>query len=140
MIINPSASTTVTFVFGKRGALNAVVDGHRCPKNRTYNYKENVYYRCVEQSTCSAQITGLTLTVTDGVLSSSLPDLSHPPQEAASCQCCPRNEFERYKEASSGDRHAYKKIVADSLLNQHPHQNEQSFQTKNVYTIIFRFI
>ena len=40
--MNPSTSTTVTFVPGKRGALNAVVDGYRYTKNRTY--KENVYY------------------------------------------------------------------------------------------------
>ena len=30
-----------------------MVDGYRYTKNRTY--KENVYYRCVEQSTCSAR-------------------------------------------------------------------------------------
>ena len=41
IITNPSTSTTVTFVPGKRGALNAVVDGYRYTKNRTY--KENVY-------------------------------------------------------------------------------------------------
>jgi hypothetical protein len=60
-----SMMTTSTNVLGKRGALNAVVDGYRYTKNRSY--KENVYYRCVEQSTCSARIT-----LTDGVLSSPL--------------------------------------------------------------------
>ena len=62
--------TNVTFVPEKRGALNSVVDGYRYTKNRSY--KENVYYRCVEQSTCSARIT-----LTDGVLSSPLPEHSH---------------------------------------------------------------
>ena len=76
IIMNPSTSTTVTFVPGKRGALNAVVDGYRYTKNRTY--KENVYYRCAEQSTWSARIP-----LTDGVLSSPIPDHSHPSQEAA---------------------------------------------------------
>ena len=48
-----TTSTNVTFVPGKRGALNAVVDRYRYTKNRSN--KENVYYRCVEKSTCSAQ-------------------------------------------------------------------------------------
>ena len=73
MIMNLSTSITITFVRGKRGALNAVVDGYRYTKNRTY--KENVYYRCVEQSSCSARIT-----LPDRVLSSPLPDYSHPSQ------------------------------------------------------------
>ena len=68
-------STTVTFIPGKRGALNAVVGGYRYTKNRTY--KDNVYYRCVEQPSCVARIT-----LTDGVLSSCLPTHTHHSQEA----------------------------------------------------------
>ena len=71
-----TTSTNVTFVPEKRGDLNAVVDGYRYTKNRSY--KENVHYRCVEQSTCSARIT-----LTDGVLTSPLPEHSHSSQEAA---------------------------------------------------------
>ena len=103
--MNPSTSTTVTFVPGKRGALNAVVDGYRYTKNRTY--KENVYYRCVEQSTCSARIT-----LTDGVLSSPLPDHSHPSQEAAIAVLGMKNHI---KKRSAETDMPTKEIVADSL-------------------------
>ena len=70
-----TTSPTVTFLPGKRGALNAVVDGYRYTKNGSH--KENVYYRCVEQKTCNARIT-----LTGGSLSSSLPTHLHPSQEA----------------------------------------------------------
>ena len=103
--MNPSTSTTVTFVPGKRGALNAVVDGYRYTKNRTY--KENVYYRCVEQSTCSARIT-----LTDGVLSSPIPDHSHPSQEAAIAVLGMKNHI---KKRSAETDMPTKEIVADSL-------------------------
>ena len=86
--MNPSTSTNVTFVPGKRGALNAVVDGYRYTKNRVC--KENVYYRCVEQSTCSTRIT-----LTNGVLSSPLPDLSHPSQEAPIAVLRLNNNFKK---------------------------------------------
>ena len=101
--MNPS--TTVTFIPGKRGALNAVVDGYRYAKNR--RYKENVYYRCVEQSTCSARIT-----LTDGVLTSSLPDHSHPSQEAAIAVLGVKNTI---KKRSAETDMPTKEIVADSL-------------------------
>ena len=82
-----------------------MVDGYRYTKNRTY--KENVYYRCVEQSTCSARIT-----LTDGVLSSPLSDHSHPSQEAAIAVLGMKNHI---KKRSAGTDMPTKEIVADSL-------------------------
>jgi hypothetical protein len=100
-----TTSTNVTFILGKRGALNAVVDGYRYTKNRSY--KENVYYRFVEQSTCSARIT-----LTDGVLSSPLPEHSHSSQEAAIAVLEVKNNI---KNRSAETDMPTKEIVADSL-------------------------
>ena len=105
MVSMMTTSTNVTFVPGKRGALNAVVDGYRYTKNRSY--KENVYYRCVEQSTCSTRIT-----LTDGFLSSPLPEHSHSSQEAAIAVLQVKNNI---KKRSAETDMLTKEIVADSL-------------------------
>ena len=73
--MDPPTTPTITFVAGKRGSQNPVIDGYRYTKNGSH--KENVYYRCVEQKTCNARIT-----LTAGALSTPLPTHSHPSQEA----------------------------------------------------------
>ncbi|KAL5268243.1 hypothetical protein ACHWQZ_G002193 [Mnemiopsis leidyi] len=100
-----TTSPTVTFLPGKRGALNAVVDGYRYTKNGSH--KENVYYRCVEQKTCNARIT-----LTGGSLSSSLPTHLHPSQEADLAVLQTKSDIK--KKASSTDL-STKNIVSTSL-------------------------
>ena len=41
----PNPSPPVTFTKGKKGVLNAVIDGHRYSRNGKHN---NTYYRCTE--------------------------------------------------------------------------------------------
>ncbi|KAL5247507.1 hypothetical protein ACHWQZ_G019400 [Mnemiopsis leidyi] len=100
-----TTSPTVTFLPGKRGALNAVVDGYRYTKNGSH--KENVYYRCVEQKTCNTRIT-----LTGGSLSSSLPTHLHPSQEADLAVLQTKSDIK--KKASSTDL-STKNIVSTSL-------------------------
>ena len=66
-------TSSVSFVAGKRGSQNAVVDGCRYTKNSSH--KERVYYRCVEQATCKARII-----LTGGALSTPLHQHTHPSQ------------------------------------------------------------
>ena len=98
-------SPAVTFLPGKRGALNACVDGYRYTKNG--GHKENVYYRCVEQRTCNARIT-----LTGGSLSSPLPTHSHPSQEADIAVLQAKSDIK--KKATSTDLPT-KNIVSTSL-------------------------
>ncbi|KAL5256598.1 hypothetical protein ACHWQZ_G011745 [Mnemiopsis leidyi] len=103
--MDPSTTPTITFVTGKRGARNAVIDSYRYTKNR--HHKENTYYRCVEQTTCKARIT-----LTAGALSSSLPTHYHPSQEATIAVLEVRNSI---KKRSAETDLITKEIVADSL-------------------------
>ena len=102
--MDPSTTPTITFVTGKRGARNAVINGYRYTKNR--QHKENTYYRCVEQTTCKARIT-----LTAGALSSSLPTHSHPSQEATIAVLEVKNSI---KKRSAETDMTTKEIVADS--------------------------
>ena len=78
----------VSFVAGKRGSYNAVVDGYRYTKNRSH--KDRVYYRCVEQTTCKARIT-----LTGGAHSTPLPQHTHPSQEAEVAVLKVKNNFRK---------------------------------------------
>ncbi|KAL5247777.1 hypothetical protein ACHWQZ_G019609 [Mnemiopsis leidyi] len=103
--MDPSTTPTITFVYGKGGARNAVIDGYRYTKNR--QHKKNTYYRCVEQTTCKARIT-----LTAGALSSSLPTHSHPSQDATIAVLEVKNSI---KKLSAETDMTTKEIVADSL-------------------------
>ena len=97
------ASTTVSFVAGKRGAQNAFVDGYRYTKNG--KHKESTYYRCPDQQTINARIT-----LVDGVLSSPLPDHTHPSQEAKIAVLAAKNDI---KKKSSLTDMPTKEIITD---------------------------
>lgn len=98
-------STTVTFVKGKRGADNAVVDDYRYTKNGSHNGK--TYYRCIDRS-CIARIT----LNEDKSLSSPVPTHSHGHQEADIAVIRAKNQIKTL--ASTSDM-TTKDIVATSL-------------------------
>ena len=95
---------TVTFIPGQRGTQNAVVDGYRYTKNKTY--KKNTYYCCSEDS-CSARIT-----LSSGTLTSPLPDHNHRSQEAEIAVLVAKNTI---KERAATTDLTTKDIVADTI-------------------------
>ena len=99
----PNPSPPVTFTKGKKGVLNAVIDGHRYSRNGKHN--NNTYYRCTE---CKVRVTINEV----NELVSQLPEHVHDSREAEIGVTQVKNAI---TEAAATTDRPTKDIVATSL-------------------------